>query len=139
MNKIAQVILIFSLVLCLFSPALNLNVEAYSHQMDIVETADDAGSSTILLTAAEEAGLVDALKGETLLTVFAPNDEAFNQFLEDAGLTAEELLGDSRLSNVLKYHVVSGKVMSIDLEAGMAAETLLSPQEINISIKDGVF
>lgn len=138
-SKIGQVVLTFALVLFLVSPALNLNVEAHSHQMDIVETADDAGSFTTLLAAAEEAGLVDALKGKGPLTVFAPNDEAFNQFLEEAGLTAEELLGDPRLSNILKYHVVSGKVMSTDLEDGMAAETLLSPQEINISINDGVF
>lgn len=138
-SKIGQVVLTFALVLFLVSPALNLNVEAHSHQMDIVETADDAGSFTTLLAAAEEAGLVDALKGEGPLTVFAPNDEAFNQFLEENDLTAEELLGDPRLANILKYHVVSGKVMSTDLEDGMTAETLLSPQEINISINDGVF
>ena len=138
-SKIGQVALVFALVLFLFSPALNLTVEADSHGMDIVETAQGAGSFTTLLAAAEEAGLVDALKGEGPLTVFAPNDEAFNQFLDEAGLTAEELLGDPRLGNILKYHVVSGKVMSTDLEDGMTAETLLSPQELSISINDGVF
>ncbi len=139
LKKIGQVILIFSLILFLFSPVLNLNVEAHSHQMDIVETAQDAGSFKTLLAAAEEAGLVDALKGEGPLTVFAPNDDAFNQLLEETGLTAEELLADPRLGNILKFHVVPGKVMSTDLADGMSAETLLSPQEINISINDGVF
>ena len=139
LNKIGQVTLVFALVLFLISPALNLTVEAHSHQMDIVETAQNAGDFSTLLAAAEEAGLVDALKGEGPLTVFAPNDEAFNQFLEEAGLTAEELLGDPRLGNILKYHVVPGEVMSTDLEDGMSAGTLLSPQEINISINDGVF
>ncbi|WP_270454868.1 fasciclin domain-containing protein [Halonatronomonas betaini] len=139
LNKIGQIGLVFALVLFLFSPALNLTVDAHSHQMDIVETAQDAGGFTTLLAAAEEAGLVDALKGEGPLTVFAPNDEAFNQFLEEAGLTAEELLGDPRLGNILKFHVVPGKVMSTDLEDGISAETLLSPQEIDISINDGVF
>ena len=139
LNKIGQVTVVFALVLFLISPALNLNVEAHSHGMDIVETAQDAGDFSTLLAAAEEAGLVDDLKGEGPLTVFAPNDEAFNQFLEETGLTAEELLGDPRLGNILKYHVVPGEVMSTDLEDGMSAGTLLSPQEINISINDGVF
>ena len=52
--------------------------EAYSKvKTDIVETAQAAGSFSTLLAAAEAAGLVDALKGEGPLTVFAPTDEAF--------------------------------------------------------------
>ena len=44
---------------------------------DIVDTAAAAGSFTTLLAAAEAAGLVDALKSDGPLTVFAPTDEAF--------------------------------------------------------------
>ncbi len=106
---------------------------------DIVETADDAGVFETLLAAAEEAGLVDALKAEGPLTVFAPNDEAFEQFLIDMEMEASELLADPRLANVLKYHVVPGKVMSTDLSDGMKADTLLNPQKIEISINEGVF
>jgi uncharacterized surface protein with fasciclin (FAS1) repeats len=43
---------------------------------DIVETAQEAGSFQTLLTAAEAAELVDALKNEGPFTVFAPTDEA---------------------------------------------------------------
>ncbi len=52
---------------------------AGSHSMkkDIVDTAAEAGSFTTLLAAAEAAGLVDTLKGEGPLTVFAPTDDAF--------------------------------------------------------------
>ena len=106
---------------------------------DIVETADDAGVFETLLAAAEEAGLVDALKAEGPLTVFAPNDEAFEQFLIDMEMEASDLLADPRLANVLKYHVVPGKVMSTDLSDGMKADTLLNPQQIEISINEGVF
>ena len=44
---------------------------------DIVETAEAAGSFNTLLAAADVAGLVDALKGDGPLTVFAPTDAAF--------------------------------------------------------------
>ena len=106
---------------------------------DIVETADDAGVFETLLAAAEEAGLVDALKAEGPLTVFAPNDKAFEDFLNAMEMEASELLADPRLANVLKYHVVPGKVMSTDLSDGMKADTLLNPQQIEISINEGVF
>ena len=44
---------------------------------DIVDTAVAAGSFKTLVAAVQAAGLVDALKGEGPLTVFAPTDEAF--------------------------------------------------------------
>merc|ERR1712137_503114 len=46
-------------------------------KMDIVDTAAEAGQFETLLAAATAAGLVDALKGDGPLTVFAPTDEAF--------------------------------------------------------------
>ena len=46
-------------------------------KMDIVDTAAEAGQFNTLLAAATSAGLVDALKGEGPLTVFAPTDAAF--------------------------------------------------------------
>ena len=76
--------------------------------LDIVETAAAAGNFKTLLAAAELAGLVDALKGDGPLTVFAPTDDAFAA-LPDG--TVEALLGDSaKLASILKYHVVKGKV-----------------------------
>ena len=93
--------------------------------MDIVDTAAAAGSFTTLLAAADAAGLVDALKGEGPLTVFAPTDEAFAAALTALGITAEALLADTEtLTSILLYHVAAGKVMSTDLSEGMMVETL---------------
>ena len=50
---------------------------AMGHSKDIVDTAAAAGSFITLLAAAEAGGLVETLKGEGPLTVFAPTDEAF--------------------------------------------------------------
>jgi len=93
---------------------------------DIVETAAAAGSFTTLLAAAEAAGLVDALKGEGPLTVFAPTDAAFAAL--PAG-TVETLLkpeNKDRLAAILKLHVIAGKkVKSADLAGKiLTAETL---------------
>ena len=77
---------------------------------DIVDTAVKAGSFNTLVAALKAAGLVDALKGDGPFTVFAPTDEAFAK-IPKADLDA--LLKDkAKLTAVLTYHVVPGKVMA---------------------------
>ncbi|MBC3832982.1 fasciclin domain-containing protein [Undibacterium amnicola] len=83
---------------------------------DIVDTAVGAGNFTTLATALKAAGLVDTLKGKGPFTVFAPTDAAFAK-IPKADL--EALLKDkAKLTAVLTYHVVSGKVMAADVKAG---------------------
>ena len=53
-------------------------------------------------------------------TVFAPTNEAFATFLAENGLTAEELLASPGLGDVLKKHVVAGRVTSGDLAQAVA-------------------
>ena len=84
---------------------------------DIVDTAVAAGNFKTLATALQAAGLVDTLKGKGPFTVFAPTDEAFAK-IPKADLDA--LLKDkAKLTAVLTYHVVPGKVMAKDVKAGM--------------------
>jgi uncharacterized surface protein with fasciclin (FAS1) repeats len=83
---------------------------------DIVDTAVAAGSFKTLVTAVQAAGLVDTLKGKGPFTVFAPTDEAFAK-IPKADLDA--LLKDkAKLTAVLTYHVVAGKVMAKDVKPG---------------------
>ena len=83
---------------------------------DIVDTAVAAGGFKTLATALQAAGLVDTLKGKGPFTVFAPTDEAFAK-IPKADLDA--LLKDkAKLTAVLTYHVVGGKVMAKDVKAG---------------------
>lgn len=83
---------------------------------DIVETAVAAGQFKTLATALQAAGLVDTLKGKGPFTVFAPTDAAFAK-IPKAQLDA--LLADkAKLTAVLTYHVVPGKVMAKDVKAG---------------------
>jgi uncharacterized surface protein with fasciclin (FAS1) repeats len=84
---------------------------------DIVDTAVAAGSFKTLATALQAAGLVETLKGKGPFTVFAPTDEAFAK-IPKADL--EALLKDkAKLTAVLTYHVVPGKVMAADVKPGM--------------------
>ena len=94
-----------------------LSIAALSAQAkDIVDTAVGAGNFKTLAAALPAAGLVDTLKGPGPFTVFAPTDEAFAK-IPKAQLDA--LLADkAKLTSVLTYHVVPGKVMAKDVKAG---------------------
>ncbi|MCS6860963.1 MAG: fasciclin domain-containing protein [Abditibacteriales bacterium] len=101
---------------------------------NIVETAVGAGSFSTLVTAVKAAGLVDTLSGPGPFTVFAPTDEAFAKL--PAG-TVEALLNDiPKLTAILTYHVVPGKVMAADVMQLQSAKTV-NGQEVTITVKDG--
>ena len=104
---------------------------------DIVDTAVGAGSFTTLVAAVKAAGLVETLKGAGPFTVFAPTDDAFAKL--PAG-TVEGLLADiPKLTAVLTYHVVAGKVLAADV-VGMDGQEAATVQgkPIKISTTGGV-
>lgn len=83
---------------------------------DIVDVAVGAGSFKTLVTAVQAAGLVDTLKSPGPFTVFAPTDAAFAKIPK---ATLDALMADkAKLTAVLTYHVVPGKVMAKDVKAG---------------------
>ena len=87
--------------------------------VDIV-LADD-GEFDILQAAVTRAGLVEALDGRRQFTVFAPTDQAFIEFLgapnEATAITAIESLPDADLTDILLYHVTSGRRTSTSVIA----------------------
>ena len=100
----------------LIATFLALGFALSAQAKDIVDTAVAAGNFKTLATALGAAGLVDTLKGKGPFTVFAPTDEAFAK-IPKADLDA--LLKDkAKLTAVLTYHVVAGKVMAADVKAG---------------------
>lgn len=91
-------------------------------QMDIIDTAIAAGSFDTLVAAVRAAGLEETLRGDGPFTVFAPTDTAFEALPEG---TLESLLNDTAgLTNILTYHVASGKLMSGDVVTLESIETL---------------
>lgn len=78
------------------------------------------------------AGLVETLQGNGPFTVFAPTDAAFAKL--PAG-TVEALLADKeKLTAILTYHVVAGKVMAGDIVRANGA----NPATVNGSALDVV-
>ncbi len=109
-------------------------VEAPSGQT-IVDVAVSNGSFNTLVTALKAAGLVETLAGEGPFTVFAPTDEAFAKLPEGA---LDSLLADNeKLTAVLTYHVVSGKVMAADV-VSLDSATTLEGSDIAIDASEGV-
>ncbi len=109
--------------------------EADQHKKDIVDTAVAAGSFNTLATALKEADLISALKGDGPFTVFAPTDDAFAK-LPDGAL--EALLADKdKLTAVLTYHVVPGKLTASDVTSTCSAKTLQG-QKVHFKSCQGV-
>ena len=114
--------------------ALAESTSSMTAKQDIVDTAVAAGSFTTLATALEAAGLVDTLKGPGPFTVFASTDAAFAKL--PAG-TVEGLLKDkAKLTSILTYHVVPGKVMAADV-IKLDSATTVNGQSVTIKVVDG--
>jgi uncharacterized surface protein with fasciclin (FAS1) repeats len=104
-------------------------------QADIVDTAIAAGSLKTLVAAVQAAGLAETLKGPGPFTVFAPTDEAFAKL--PAG-TIDSLLTDlPKLTAVLTYHVVPGKMIAADVVKSASAKTVQG-QSLTIDTSEGV-
>jgi uncharacterized surface protein with fasciclin (FAS1) repeats len=103
---------------------------------DIVDTAVAAGSFKTLAAALTAADLVKTLKGDGPFTVFAPTDEAFGKLPKG---TVEDLLkpeNKSKLTAILTYHVVPGKVLAADVVKLKKAKTVQG-SEVKIRVEEG--
>ena len=108
-----------------------------SNTKNIVETAIAAGSFKTLATALTAAGLVETLTGAGPFTVFAPTDDAFAKI---PAATLTDLLkpeNKEKLTGILTYHVVAGKVMAADVVKLTTAKTV-NGQEVKIDATNGV-
>jgi uncharacterized surface protein with fasciclin (FAS1) repeats len=121
--------------------AFSFSLGVYSQT--IVEAAVSNKDFSTLVTALKAANLVEALSGEGPFTVFAPNNAAFSKIDSE---TLGNLLKPENvksLSNILTYHVVSGKLMASDVANalksgyGKAKLTALNGQTITAISKDG--
>jgi uncharacterized surface protein with fasciclin (FAS1) repeats len=103
---------------------------------DIIDTAVAAGTFNTLAAAVGAAGLIETLKGPGPFTVFAPNDAAFAKL--PAG-TVESLVkpeNKGKLTGILTYHVVAGKVMAADVVKITSAKTV-NGQSAKVAVVDG--
>lgn len=104
---------------------------------DIVDIAAGNEVFSTLVAAVTAAGLVDALKADGPITVFAPTDDAFAALPEG---TVESLLEPENiedLKSILTYHVVAANAASSGLASGDVPT--LNGKSVTIDVsEDGV-
>jgi uncharacterized surface protein with fasciclin (FAS1) repeats len=105
----------------------------------IPETAAEAKNFSTLLAAAEAAGLAETLGSGGPFTVFAPTDEAFDKLPEGTVASLLKPENKQRLANILKYHVVKGRVYSDDALKAKSAATLAGASVRVTATSEGAF
>lgn len=121
----------------LLSLVLLMGIPTFAADQDIVEIAVGNSDFSILVAALQKADLVSALQADGPFTVFAPTNAAFEKLLASLNITADDLLNHPQLKEVLLYHVVSGQVLSSDLQNGMMPATLAG-ETIKVDLTSGV-
>ena len=106
-------------------------------QFDIVDTALSAGNFSTLAAALGAAGLIETLKGEGPFTVFAPTDDAFAKIPPQALSELLQPENKEKLTAILTYHVVLGRVTSHEV-ANLNSAVTVQGQAVKISKQDGV-
>lgn len=101
---------------------------------DIVKLASTNPDLSILEEALNRANLVSVLRGTGPFTVFAPTNDAFTQLLNDLGASSLDDISNDVLTNVLLYHVLSGKVLSSDIIPGYVNTLSVGPGNNQISL-----
>ena len=103
----------------------------------LIDVAVADGHFKTLAKALAAAGRVDTLEGAGPFTVFAPTDDAFAKL--PAG-TVDGLLKDiPKLTAILKYHVLAGKVAAADvIKLDGTTATTLNGADLKVSTTGGV-
>ncbi|TBX67594.1 fasciclin domain-containing protein [Flavobacterium silvisoli] len=104
--------------------------------MSIAEIATVTPELSSFVDALDVAGLTDTFKNEGNYTVFVPNNDAFANMLISLGYASLEDLEAAKpglLASVLKYHVLTSRVLSTNL-TNEATVTTLNGQNITASV-----
>ncbi|HEY7182656.1 MAG TPA: fasciclin domain-containing protein [Blastocatellia bacterium] len=89
----------------------------------VYQIAASLGALATWVAAVEVVGLVDLLKGDDYITVFAPNDEAFSKMSRNS---VEEMLDDfDKFAANIRYHIAPGRVTSGELGQITSLRTML--------------
>jgi transforming growth factor-beta-induced protein len=114
---------------------------------NIAELAVASPQFSILVEALTATGLVDAVAADGPMTVFAPNNDAFNAFFDQAGLTddnndgsrvdeAAAALGADAVSQLLLYHVIASEIpaAAVTVQTYVSTSSTSSPDGDPLSL-----
>ena len=103
---------------------------------DITKVVSDNKNMTSLKKGVLAAGLDKVLSGNGPFTVFAPSDLAFRKLDTGKFETLLKPENKAKLEDILKYHIVPGKLSYNDLKDGEKLKTV-NGKELNVQVKDG--
>lgn len=105
--------------------------------LNVIEKAEKYGKFSTFTKALEYTGLSELLRDEGPYTVFAPSDAAFAKLSDITLNNLSQPQNVEKLRALLKYHIVSGKLMAADMGEQNDTETLHG-QHIKIDSSNGV-
>jgi uncharacterized surface protein with fasciclin (FAS1) repeats len=88
---------------------------------NIIQNAVNSKDHTTLVAAVKAAGLVETLSGPGPFTVFAPTNAAFARLPAGTVETLVKPENKAKLTQILTYHVVPGRLTAMDIEANAKA------------------
>ncbi|WP_246289523.1 fasciclin domain-containing protein [Hymenobacter terrestris] len=91
---------------------------------DIVDNAVNSSDHTTLVAAVKAADLVNTLKSNGPFTVFAPTNAAFEKLPAGTVNTLVMPENKAKLTTILTYHVVPGRLLAADLKDGQTLTTV---------------
>lgn len=114
-------------------------------EMDDAEAADEQAIDTgldgfvCLREALQATGLTDMFTEDSNLTLLAPTDQAFAEYIRGQGMNATDFLADTaKLNEILSYHIITdGQSLADFLEADQDA-TFTTAQGEDIAFITGV-
>lgn len=118
-------------------PTPTTPVTETTENKNLIVLANADGSFTTLIKALTAAGLTETLQGAGPFTIFAPTDAAFAKLKDETAV--EDLLKPENkniLIQVLKYHVVPGKILFSDLKSGKVKS--LQGDDIIVTINNNI-
>src|SRR5215218_2232408 len=108
---------------------------------NIVQNAVNSKDHTTLVAAVKAAGLVDTLSSAGPFTVFAPTNSAFAKLPKGTVDTLLKPENKSKLTAVLTYHVVPGRLSAKDLmdaakrDGGQTRLTTVEGEQLTVMAK----
>jgi transforming growth factor-beta-induced protein len=106
--------------------------------VEIAAGASDFSTLVSILSLPELSDLLSAASDpDSELTVFAPNNTAFDNLLTALGKSSVSELPISLVREIIEYHIVGAKVLSTELTNG-PVNTLLTNEFVTVDLTSGV-
>jgi uncharacterized surface protein with fasciclin (FAS1) repeats len=102
-----------------------------SYKLNIVETLNDEPKFAIFVKGLITTGLIDKLNQTGPFTIMAPSNLAFTTLPESKLIELMKPINKENLAEVMKYHIIEGKMMSDEI-AKLTAVMTLQNQRLQI-------